>query len=56
MYIVIMINNESMKLCYSTHINVDLFLPPLEMSIMRHSRKYRYINEYDIKLSLLNVL
>jgi len=26
----IMINNESMKLCYSTHINVDLFLPPLE--------------------------
>jgi len=25
-----MINNESMKLCYSTHINVDLFLPPLE--------------------------
>lgn len=25
------------KLCYSTHINVDLFLPSLESKCMKHS-------------------
>lgn len=58
--VLIRINNESMKLCYSTHINVDLFLHPLETSIRnaRCSRKYctYIINGYNVKLSLLSVL